>query len=73
VQLSLLGLKLDNSVQAEYIHMTQISGVPLSVGNDVYFFMGSDFTHSDARMWFNNVDKVGCWRNWMYDTTAILT
>ncbi|WIA37079.1 hypothetical protein OEZ86_014052 [Tetradesmus obliquus] len=27
-------------------------------GNDVYFFMGSDFTHSDAHMWFNNVDKM---------------
>jgi hypothetical protein len=21
--------------------------------------MGSDFTHSNARMWFNNLDKVG--------------
>lgn len=30
----------------------------LSTGTDVYFFMGADFTHSDARMWFNNVDKV---------------
>ncbi|WIA23262.1 hypothetical protein OEZ85_000032 [Tetradesmus obliquus] len=27
-------------------------------GTDVFFFMGSDFTHSDARMWFNNVDKL---------------
>ncbi|WIA15623.1 hypothetical protein OEZ85_002250 [Tetradesmus obliquus] len=27
-------------------------------GNDVFFFMGSDFTHSDAHMWFRNVDKM---------------
>ncbi|KAF8065729.1 alpha-mannosidase [Scenedesmus sp. PABB004] len=27
-------------------------------GNDVMFMMGSDFTHSDARAWFANVDKM---------------
>jgi hypothetical protein len=27
-------------------------------GDDVLFFMGSDFTHRDAHLWFSNVDKV---------------
>lgn len=27
-------------------------------GDDVYFLMGGDFTHSDAHMWFSNMDKL---------------
>jgi hypothetical protein len=27
-------------------------------GNDVMFFFGGDFTHGDARSWYNNVDKL---------------
>ncbi|WIA23312.1 hypothetical protein OEZ85_000079 [Tetradesmus obliquus] len=27
-------------------------------GDDIYFLMGHDFTHSEARMWFSNIDKL---------------
>lgn len=27
-------------------------------GDDVYFLMGNDFTHSNAHTWFRNVDKL---------------
>lgn len=27
-------------------------------GDDVCFLMGHDFTHSEARMWFSNIDKL---------------
>jgi hypothetical protein len=43
-------------------------------GDDVFFFMGSDFTHSDAHMWCSNVDKVIQWwlLNWLAMFFALL-